>query len=183
MPWTPKFAGVDYKKRDDFLLSYLKQRPPKNDPAYPAYKVVLAFIVGSVCVRNEYRYVSADAGARLGTHRASYKEKYSSNKELKKLYKDMFTEHPIPVKVIVDYLESLSDDELTDGRLENFAEKVSGLALVTKADNEKLNDAKLKESLPKGVTLAKILSGEKPHIARYIEAEVEIAEFRDDVEA
>lgn len=197
MAWTEHFRGVDYKKRDEFLLNYLKQRPPKSSQAYPTYKAVLSFIVGSLCVRSEYRYISKCAQEQFENTKEQLKKKKTFKKNIDDkpvynhvynkgrypVYKRLTHEHTIPVKVIVDYLESLSYDELTDGRLENFAEKVSGLALVTTADNDKLNAAKLKANLPKGITLDAILQGKKPHSARYEEAGIIIAETNHQAKA
>lgn len=169
MSWTPKFEGVDYERRDKFLLSYLKQRPSKDDPAYPVYKDVLAFIAGSVCMRDEYRYVSEGAKAQLAKYNIShpsYKDKYAG----KEAYKGLRTEHTIPVKVIVEYLESLSEEELTADTLKDFAEKVSGLALITEEEDKELNNARVRDCLPNGTTLADILSGKAEHSIRYEKA-------------
>ena len=65
--WTESFKYADYGERAKFLLSYLRMRPEpfdKKDPLAKGYKSVLAFIVASLCLRSDFRYVSDGAKAQ-----------------------------------------------------------------------------------------------------------------------
>lgn len=189
MSWTKNFRGVDYKKRAEYLLNYLKQRPnelsQKNitDPFTHGYKDVLSFIVGSLCVRSEYRYISEGARDHLkkeGIKVPVYEHMY--NKGSHPEYKGLTHEHTIPTSVIVDYLASLNKAQLTVDYLEDFIEKVSGIALITTDENKKLNKNWMNK-LPSGITLDDILQGKAPHSARYDAAGIKMAETNHQAKA
>ncbi|MDE5614117.1 MAG: hypothetical protein K2I74_05655 [Treponemataceae bacterium] len=178
MAWTSKFAGVDYKKRAEYLHNYLTQRPDglaqrsPEDPFARGYKDVLSFIVASLCMRSEYRYISEGAREYLkknGIDKPVYSHVYTK-------YEDLTNEHTIPVSVIIEHLASLDKAQLTVKYLTDFIEKISGLALITNEEDDALNDNGLRNKLPSGTTLDAILQGKKPHSARYDAAGIKMAE-------
>ena len=177
MAWTGNFKNASYEERAKFLLSYLKMRPKpfdKKKPLSKGYKSVLAYIVGSLCVRKEHRYISKDAKAQLkGISNPNYN--YIYNKKAHPEYKELTNEHTIPVCVIVDYLLDTNNDSWTEESLADFLEKVSGVAIVTMDENKKLNKAKLRYKLPAGTTLDDILNGKAKHTIRYDEVKIELA--------
>ena len=183
--WTRSFKNVSYGERAKFLLSYLRMRPEpfdKKDPLAKGYKSVLAFIVASLCVRDEFRYISKGAKAQLkGISNPNYN--YMYNKKAHPEYKELTSEHTIPVSVIVDYLLDPNNDGWTEESLADFLEKVSGIAVVTKDENEQLNKAGLQRKLPNGTTLADIVNGKAKHTIRYDEAGFVVTETNDGVEA
>ena len=185
MPWTGNFKKLSYEKRANFLFSYLKMRPEpfdKKDPFSKGYKSVLAFIVGSLCVRKEHRYISKDAKAQLkGISNPNYN--YIYNKKAHPEYKNLTNEHTIPVCVIVDYLLDTNNDGWTEKKLEKFLKIVSGVAVVTNDENKRLNDAGLRSKLPDGTTLADILNDETKHTIRYKVAKFDVTETNDGVKA
>ena len=177
--WIGSFKYVSYEERAKFLLSYLKMRPEpfdKKDPLSKGYKGVLAFIMSSLCVRSEYRYISDGAKEQLkGTPNPNYN--YIYKKSAHKDYKELTSEHPIPVSVIVDYLLDTNNDDWTEERLADFLEKVSGIAVVTMDENKKLNKAGLQRKLPNGTTLDDIVNGKAEHTIRYKVAGVSVTEI------
>ena len=179
MAWTGNFKNASYEERAKFLLSYLKMRPKpfdKDNPLSKGYKSVLAFIVGSLCVRSEHRYISKDAKAQLkGISNPNYN--YVYDKKAHPEYKNLTNEHTIPVCVIVDYLLDTNNGGWTEESLADFLEKVSGVAIVTMDENKRLNDAGLRSKLPDGTTLADILSDETKHTIRYKVAGFSVTEI------
>ncbi|MDE6773737.1 MAG: hypothetical protein K2J14_03840 [Treponemataceae bacterium] len=183
MAWTSKFAGVDYKKRAEYLHNYLTQRPDglaqrsPVDPFARGYKDVLSFIVASLCVRSEYRYISEGAKDHLKKHGIAvpvYEHMYHKGKHPE--CEGLTHEHTIPTSVIVEHLASLDKELLTVEYLTDFIEKVSGLALITDEEDDALNDNGLRNKLPSGTTLDAILQGKKPHSARYDAAGIKMAD-------
>ena len=188
MAWTKHFRGVDYKTRAEYLHNYLTQQPnglgdlgqKKSKklltPFAHGYKDVLSFIVGSLCVRSEYRYISKGARDHLkkeGIKVPVYEHMY--NKKAHKEYKGLTHEHTIPTSVIVEYLVSLDKKKLEVGYLKDFIEKASGIALITTEENTKLNRT-MKDKLPSGITLDAILQDENLHPARYDTAGIKMAD-------
>ena len=185
MAWTKHFRGVDYKKRAEYLHNYLRQLPDELGqnkskksltPFAHGYKDVLSFIVGSLCVRSEYRYISNGARELLKKNNIEdpvYDHVYY--KQSHKEYKGLTHEHTIPTSVIVEYLATLDKAQLTVEYLTDFIEKVSGIALITTEENKELNK-KMKDKLPSGTTLDAILQGKKPHSARYDAAGIKMAD-------
>ena len=205
MPWTENFRGVDYKKRAEYLLNYLRQLPDELGqkkskklltPFAHGYKDVLSFIVGSLCVRSEYRYISKCAQEQFeNTKKRLKKEKtFKKNIDDKPVYNHVYSkgrypvykglthEHTIPTRVIVEHLATLDKKKLEVGYLADFIEKVSGIALITTDENKKLNKI-MKDKLPSDTTLDDILQGKKPHSARYEEAGIIIAETNHQAKA
>ena len=183
--WTRSFKNVSYEERAKFLLSYLRMRPEpfdKKDPLSKGYKSVLAFIVASLCLRSEFRYVSDGAKAQLkGISNPNYN--YMYNKKAHPEYKELTSEHPIPVSVIVDYLLDPNNGGWTEKSLADFLEKISGIAVVTNDENEQLNNADLRYKLPAGTTLADIVNGKTEHTIRYIKAGFSVTETNDGAKA
>ena len=176
MAWTGNFKNANYEERAKFLLSYLKMRPKpfdKDNPLSKGYKDVLSFIVGSLCVRSEHRYISKDAKAQLkGISNPNCN--YIYNKKAHPEYKNLTNEHTIPVCVIVDYLLDTNNGGWTEESLADFLEKVSGVAIITMDENKRLNDAGLQRKLPDGTTLADILDGKAEHTIRYEEVKIKV---------
>lgn len=153
--WTPRFMGTGYNERARILHSYLRLRKElgltdletahlkqvarctekTDNPLSYAYLDILKFIVASISVRSEYRYVSKKADERLGGEEPDYDKMYDGKDDR---YKNLTNEHAIPVSVIVDYLLSLPEKELTAEYLEDFIEKVSGLAAITNDEDGEL---------------------------------------------
>lgn len=185
MSWTPLFRGVDYGKRAELLLAYLKQKPEqfdKNDPFSKGYKNILAYIVASLCVRTEYRYISDGAQKQLkGIPSPNYNYVYNKNGHPE--YKGLTNEHTIPVSVIVDHLLDPNNGGWTAESLTDFLKKVSGIALITTDENKRINKAGLRNKLPDGTTLADILSGKTEHSIRYEAAKIDMAETNHDAKA
>ena len=185
MAWTKHFRGVDYKKRAEYLHNYLRQLPDELGqnkskksltPFAHGYKDVLSFIVGSLCVRSEYRYISNGARELLKKNNIEdpvYDHVYY--KQSHKEYKGLTHEHTIPTSVIAEYLATLDKAQLTVEYLTDFIEKVSGIALITTEENKELNK-KMKDKLPSGTTLDAILQGKKPHSTRYDAAGIKMAD-------
>ncbi|MCH5283931.1 MAG: hypothetical protein J1E59_09810 [Treponema sp.] len=185
MAWTGNFKYAEYKERAKFLLSYLKMRPEpfdKKKPFSKGYKSVLAFIVGSLCVCKDYRYVSDGTNKELkDIPNPNYN--YIYKKKAHPEYKNLTSEHTIPVCVIVDYLLDTNNDSWTEKKLEKFLKIVSGVAVVTNDENKRLNDAGLRSKLPDGTTLADILNDETKHTIRYKVAKFDVTETNDGVKA
>ena len=162
--WTPRFMGTGYEERAKILHSYLSMRKElgltdletahlkqvarctekTDNPLSYAYLDILKFIVASISVRSEYRYVSKEADERLGGEEPDYDKMYDGKDDR---YKDLTNEHAIPVSVIVDYLLSLPEKELTVEYLKDFIEKVSGLAAITDEEDTKLTNAGRRSNL------------------------------------
>ena len=176
MSWSEKAMGVDFKTRGKFLYDFLQMKPEdKNCDKF--YKDVVKFIISSFVLRSEYRYVSEGVHELLESwgekQIPKYNQKYTDER-----YKEHFIhEHTIPTSVIVDYFQNLIENDsekLTADFLSEFFEKVSGIALLTKKDDENLNDSQFRQSLPKNVSLDDILLGKKPHYIRYKEAKIKL---------
>ena len=179
MSWTGNFKYASYEERAKLLLAYLRLRPnpfDKNDSLSKGYKDVLAFIVGSLCVRSDYRYISDGTKERLkDSPNPNYNHVY--DKKAHPEYENLTSEHTIPVSVIVDYLLDTNNDSWTEERLADFLEKVSGIALVTNEEDKRLNDAGLQRKLPAGTTLDDIVNGKAEHTIRYKVAGVSVTEI------
>lgn len=200
MSWTPLFRGVDYEKRAELLLAFLKQKPAENDGVYSAYMNILHYIAGSLAVRSEYRYVSEEAQKWLTEHgkKADYDAFYAEHWS----QEGLTTEHTIPVNVIKNYLLGLTGAELTVGHLAEVIGKTSGLALITKDEDKKLTKAGRHSNLCdihdkkfKGDNkddaiaaenrkiLEEIIAGKTPHGIRYEKAGIAMAETNHDAKA
>ena len=185
MPWTGNFKYASYEERAKFLLSYLKMRPnpfDKNDSFSKGYKDVLSFIVKSLCVRSDYRYISEGTKEQLKDI-PNPKYNYVYDKKAHPEYENLTSEHTIPACVIVDYLLDTNNDSWTEKSLADFLEKLSGVALVTNDEDKRLNDAGLRSKLPDGTTLADILNGKTEHTIRYKVAGVSVTEMKDGAKA
>lgn len=185
MSWTGNFKYASYEERAKLLLAYLRLRPnpfDKNDSLSKGYKDVLAFIVGSLVVRSDYRYISEGTKEQLkDTPNPNYN--YIYKKKAHPEYENLTSEHTIPVSVIVDYLLDKNNDSWTEERLADFLEKVSGIAVVTDDENKRLDDADLRSKLPDGTTLDDIVNGKAEHTIRYKVAGFSVTETNDGGEA
>lgn len=157
MAWSPR--GCEKMTDNEcatFLFSYMKNIAQTVNNKI-LYRDVLKYVVGSIMITSEFRFISKNANAictnnciknPIPTH--SY-EKYG-----------LRIEHTIPISLIVDYLLNLPNTEISEIKILNLVKAIRATSLITKDEDDLLNK-KLKSTLPNGCTIEMLL-GENPSI-------------------
>lgn len=157
MPWSP--SGCKEMTDEEcavFLFSYMKNIPQTANNK-TLYRDVLKFIIGSIMIASNFRFISKKANEickinciknPVPTH--SY-EKYG-----------LRIEHTIPISFIVDYLINLTNTKISENKMIDIVKAIRATSLITKEEDNLLNK-ELKSELPNGYTIEMLL-GENPII-------------------
>ena len=174
MPWTGHFVNSSVEEKVSFLSEYLKLwEISENKESEQAFYDTLKYIVGGICLKSEYGYVSKKAKEIL-------KKNYKVETPLpNKKYEGLTNEHIIPCKVIADFLMKKlrsNPKELTEEYLTKVVNTINGIALITKEENKALNKAKVRTSLSpnKDVAFEDILNKKVDVKGRYSYAGIEL---------
>lgn len=157
MPWSPSGCKeMTDKECADFLFTYMHniQETIQNKQFY---KDTLKYIVGSIMIESEFRFISEDAKEICKKNQI----KPVPTKDYDEL--GLRIEHTIPISLIADYLLKLPKEKITVKKINDVVKAIRGTSLITKAEDNLLNKSKLRSKLPKGMTIDMLL-GDNPTI-------------------
>lgn len=150
MPWSPSGCkDMTDKECADFLYAYM-HNTPKTINNKNLYRDTLKYIVGSIMIESNFRFISNEAKEIC---------KKSQLQPVPTKNYDKFglrIEHTIPVSYIVDYLLNLPEKSITEDKIFAIVEAVRGISLITKDEDAKLNK-ELKCKLPDGYSIEMLL--------------------------
>ena len=157
MPWSP--SGC--KKMTDeecsiFLFSYMKAITQTANNKN-LYRDVLKYIVGSIMIASEFRFISRKAYEICNNNCIKNPIPTHSYEEY-----GLRIEHTIPISLIVDYLLNLTDAEISESKILELVKAIRATSLITVEEDILLNKS-LKSTLPDGYTIEMVL-GENPTI-------------------
>lgn len=144
--YATTFNDLSIKKRAGLLCNFLKLKPENSDDSFKGYKQVLSFMVGGMLILSKPRYASDTV--ILGTE------------------KKRINEHTIPISIVVNYLLTLEKSKITNEYISKVLNKLCGIALLSKSEDELLNK-NLKTTLPPGIRIEDIIEGSVSHSCRY----------------
>ena len=151
MPWS-KSGCKDMTDEEcaDFLFAYIHniQETIQNKKFY---KDTLKYIVGSIMIESEFRFISKNA--------IEICKKNQINPVPTKDYDELGLriEHTIPVSLIADYILKLPKEDITVRKINDFVKAIRGTSLITKEEDNLLNKNKLRSKLPQGMTIDMLL--------------------------
>lgn len=155
--YATTFKNLSLDKKAKLLCDFLKIKPT-DEASFKGYKQVLSFMIGGILISPKPRYASAN---------------YILGVESEKI-----NEHTIPINLVTDYFISLEQNYTNETYIKNCLEKLCGIALISKLEDDILNQ-KLKTTLPPGISISDIIAGKAKHSCRYDYVGLNYMELKD----